>query len=224
MKENLDFNNKCLLFAGILERDLEALLSCLSARKKRYGKGDFIFSEGERPARVGLVLSGAVHILKEDVWGNQNVLTKIGEGDLFGEAVVCSGAEEFPVSAVAAKDTQALFLDYRRIITSCSSACAFHSRLIENMLGILAGKNMGLLSKMEHITKRTTREKLLSYLSEQSKQRGENAFDIPFNRQELADYLSVERSALSAELSKMQADGLVEFRKNHFKLLEGMDQ
>lgn len=168
---------------------------------------------------MAAVLAGRVHIVKEDIWGNQNLLAEVSQGDLLAEAVVCAGLEKFPVSAVAVEDTEALFIDYRRIITSCRAACAFHSRLIENMLHILAKKNIRLLDKLEHITKRTTRDKVLSYLAAQAKQTHGKTCDIPFNRRQLADYLSVERSALSAELSKMREAGLIAFHKNHFELL-----
>ena len=209
----------CPLFVGFTEAEFGALLQCLAASRRRYERGGFIFSAGERPGAMGVVLAGRVHILKEDAWGNQNLLADIGGGDLFAEAIACAGIDAFPVSAVAAEDSDILLLDYQRVVHPCGSACALHSRIIENMLRILARKNLLLVDKIEHITQRTTRGKLLSYLSEQSRKCGSRAFDIPFNRQQMADYLSVERSALSAELGKMRQDGLIAFRKNHFELL-----
>jgi CRP-like cAMP-binding protein len=210
----------CPLFTGISEADLTLLLGCLTAKRQGYAKGAFIFSAGQRPDAVGIVVSGRVHIVKEDIQGNQNLIAEIRAGDLLAEAIVCAGVEKFPISAAAVEDTEMLFIDYRRIIASCTSACSFHTALIANMLRVLARKNMLLVDKLEHLTKRTTRDKLLSYLSGQAKERGSQAFDIPFNRQQLADYLSVERSALSAELSRMRDDGLIVFRKNHFEMLE----
>jgi CRP-like cAMP-binding protein len=139
---------------------------------------------------------------------------------MFAEAVVCGGVGVLPVTVVAAADTEVMFLDFQRIITTCSSACVFHTLLIRNMIGVFVRKNIMLTSKMEHITKRTTREKLLSYLSGQSRLYGSESFEISFDRQELADYLSVERSALSAEMSRLKADGIIKYRKNHFELLK----
>jgi CRP-like cAMP-binding protein len=165
------------------------------------------------------VVKGRLHIVNEDYWGNRSLLTEALPGDVFAEAAVCAGSVALPVSVVAAEGTDVLQLDYRRIITTCTSACAFHTSLVENMLKILAQKNLALVEKIEHITKRTTQKKLLSYLSEVAKHTGKGEFDIPYNRQELADYLAVERSALSAELSKMQDMGLLRFQKNHFVLL-----
>jgi CRP-like cAMP-binding protein len=132
---------------------------------------------------------------------------------------VCSGNARIPVSVVAKEETEVLFIDCKRIVTSCSSACAFHSKLIRNMLTILAQKNLQMSAKMEHITKRTTKEKLLSYLTEMARQKNSRAFDIPYNRQELADYLSVERSALSAEMSKLKQSGIIDYKKNHIEML-----
>ncbi|MDR1135416.1 MAG: helix-turn-helix domain-containing protein, partial [Clostridiales Family XIII bacterium] len=137
--------------------------------------------------------------------------------------VVCGGVGVLPVTVVAAADTEVCFMDFQRVISTCSSACMFHTLLIRNMIGVFARKNIMLAGKMEHITKRTTREKLLSYLSEQSKLRGNKSFEIPFDRQGLADYLSVERSALSAEMSRLKAERIISYRKSHFELLERYD-
>ncbi|MDR3051063.1 MAG: Crp/Fnr family transcriptional regulator [Oscillospiraceae bacterium] len=215
---------KCPLFAGIEASDLAAMLGCLSAVKRQYSKGSFVFSAGDAAAFVGIVLFGRVHILKEDFWGNRTILSEITPPQLFGEAFACAGETALPVSAMVVEDSEILMLDYRRMVATCSSACSFHTAFIKNMMLILAQRNRALVEKMEHITRRTTREKLLSYLSEQVKRQGTNAIDIPFDRQELADYLAVERSALSAELSKMRDAGLLRFHKNHFVLLgEGVN-
>jgi CRP-like cAMP-binding protein len=139
---------------------------------------------------------------------------------MFAESIVCGGIGVMPVSVMSAAATEVLFIDFQRIITTCPSSCGFHTLLIRNMIGIFARKNVMLIGKMEHITKRTTREKLLSYLSEQSKLHGSRSFKIPLDRQGLADYLSVERSALSAEMSRVKADGIINYRKNHFELSE----
>jgi CRP-like cAMP-binding protein len=139
---------------------------------------------------------------------------------LFAEAVVCSGMGRIPASVVAREKSEIFFADYKRVVTSCPSSCAFHSKLIRNMLGILARKNIMMSTKLEHITKRTIKEKLLSYLAEQAKRKGSRSFEIPYNRQELADYLSVERSALSAEMSKLKSGGVIDYRKNSFELLK----
>jgi len=218
MKNVFDNVQKCVLFKNMPESDLRSLLSCLGGKTRRYKKGEFICRAEDTLETVGIVLSGTVHIITEDFWGNRSLLGEAEEGDTFAEAFACAGISNMPVSVLAAQNAEVLWLNYRRIITSCTSACAFHAALIENMLKILAQKNISMLKKLEHVTRRTTREKLLSYLSEQAKLAGGDEFDIPFDRQQLADYLAVERSAMSAELSKMRADGLLEFRKNRFTL------
>ena len=219
MEKYLPMLKKCPLFAGIATDELRTLLNCLSAQEKKYEKGSYIFMSGEIITLIGLVLCGSVHIIREDYWGNRAILARVEQGGLFSEAFSCAEAKKLPVSIFAAETTVVLLIDYRKIITACSSACLFHTGLIRNMLQILAEKNVILTQKMEFITQRTTREKLLSYLSAQARQAGSGAFAIPFNRQELAEYLSVDRSAMSKELSKMQEEGILTFRRNQFELL-----
>ncbi|MDR3053486.1 MAG: Crp/Fnr family transcriptional regulator [Coriobacteriales bacterium] len=210
---------RCPLFRGINEADLATLLSCLGATRASVAKGGFVFRAGDAARKVGVVLSGDIHIMQEDFWGNRSILARIEPGELFAEAFSCSQIDTLPVSVVATRPSEVLLVDYKRIITTCSSACTFHASLIHNMLRILARNNIGLTQKMEHITQRSTREKLFSYLSAQAKQAGSNRFCIPFDRQELADYLSVDRSAMSSELGKMRDAGILRFEKNRFELL-----
>lgn len=160
-----------------------------------------------------------MHVIREDFWGKRKIVSRIDPGGLFGEAFACAGTESLPVSVMAAEDSEVLFINCRRITTPCEQVCSFHIDLSRNLALLLAEKNIALIQKMEYITQPTTREKLLAYLSEQARLAGEKTFEIPFNREELADYLSVERSAMSAELSKMRKDGLIIFRKNRFELV-----
>lgn len=206
------------LFQGIDEKEITSMLGCLSAVRRNYHKGETVFQRGERIDSVALLLEGSIHIQKEDYWGNLSILNEITEGEIFGEVYACLGSEEILNNAVAVKDSEVLFLDVKRILTMCPSACPFHGRLIRNLLSVLAQKNKMLTQKMKHMSKRTTREKLLSYLSEQSQRAGSPVFDIPFNRQQLADFLSVDRSAMSAELGRMRDEGILSFERSHFEL------
>jgi CRP-like cAMP-binding protein len=208
----------CPLFLGIDGAELHTLLDCLSASKKRYKKGGFIFRAEENVTSVGVVLSGSVHVIQEDFWGNRTILARIGPGGLFGEAFSCAEVDKLPVSVMAAESAEILFIDYKRIVTTCSSSCSFHTGLIKNMMHILARKNVLLTQKIEFVTQRTTKDKLLAYLSAQARQAASDTFEIPFSRQELADYLSVDRSAMSNELCKMRDEGILRFHKNHFEL------
>lgn len=217
MKTSYQILQNCRLFSEIKESDFKALLECLSARQRQYKKNSFIFRAGDAMDFVGIVLAGAVHIVREDFWGKRAIVARIEEGAVFGEAFACAGVK-LPVSIIAAEESDVLLISSKRITGTCSSACVFHTMLIKNLTLLLAGKNIALIQKLEHITQASTREKLLSYLSEEARLAGKSTFDIPFNREELADYLSVERSAMSAELSRMQKDGLVQYRKNHFEL------
>lgn len=222
MKKYLHLLSKTKLFFGIAEEEIEAMLNCLSADKCSYQKGEYVFHRGERIDRVALLLEGCIHIQKEDYWGNLSILNEISEGEVFGEVYACLGNEEMRNNAVAVKNSEVIFLDINRILTTCPSACSFHGRLIRNLLAVMASKNRILTQKLEHMSRRTTREKLLSYLSEQSLKAKSSSFDIPFNRQQLADFLSVDRSAMSNELCKMRDEGILEFNRNHFTL--GVDQ
>jgi len=210
----------CPLFADIAEDQLAQLLVCLSAKRQTYQKDAFIFRVQEPAVHVGIVLSGGANVIQEDFWGSRAILTHAAPGELFGEAFACAGegAKRLPVSVIAAEASEILLVDYRKIVTVCSSACGFHARLISNMLQILAEKNIMLTRKMEYLSKRSLRAKLLAYLSSQAVRAGKNTVEIPFDRQELADYLGAERSALSRELGSMKRDGLLDYKKNKFTL------
>ncbi len=215
-----DVLKKCPLCAGIADDELGALLDCLRAAPKSYAKDDFVFLAGERAGAMGIVLSGVLHIVQEDFWGRRAILARLPPGELFGEAFACAGLERLPVSVLAAEAAEILLLDYGKIIAPCARNCSFHARIINNMLRILARKNVMLVQKIEHLTRRSTREKLLSYLSGRARETGQNSFAIPFNRQELADYLAVDRSAMSNELSKMRDEGILDFSRNEFELFK----
>ncbi len=212
------------LFSGIADQDLSSLLSCLSAVVKSYKKDEIIFLSGQPAKSVGIICLGSVHVFKEDFIGNRTIISALSAGELFGESYACAQTSSIPVSVMATTDSKIMLIDYRKIITTCPTTCTFHSRLVENMLGILAYKNVALGQKVDVISRRTTREKLIAFLSEQARKLETNCFTIPFNRQELADYLCVERSAMSAELSKMQKSGIIETNKNEFKLLNMPDE
>ena len=173
---------------------------------------------GGRADQVGMVLSGSVLVFSDDFWGNRTIMAHVERGGLFGEAFSFARVEALPVSVTAAEKTEVLFINCERMITVCPSACEFHNRLVRNMLKILAEKNMALTQKIGHMGKRSTREKILSYLSEQAALHGSAAFSIPFDRQQLADYLCVERSAMSAVLSKLREEGVLEVERNRFRL------
>jgi CRP-like cAMP-binding protein len=209
----------CPLFDGISDGNLLALLNCVKARRSVYDKNDFICVAGDEVSSLCVVIAGEVHVMLEDYWGGRAIIACVGPGELFAEAFSCAGIKEIPVSVMASERSEILFVDFARAVQTCSSSCEFHSWLVRNMLRIIALKNVSLTRKIEHVTRRTTREKLLSYLSERAKIAGSSSFDIPFSRQELADYLSVERSAMSGELSKMRGENILRCEKNHFELL-----
>ena len=207
------------LFAGVGEEELNAMLGCLSAVKRTYPKGSYVFHEGERLQHLALLMEGKLHVQKDDYWGNHTIVNIILPGELFGEAYATPDSGPLLNDVVAMEDSVVLLLDFQKMMTVCSSACRFHSMVIQNLFLILSSRNRHLTQKLGHMAQRTTREKLLSYLSEESKRNGSLSFDIPFNRQQLADFLAVDRSAMSGELGRMRDDGLLTFDKNHFTLL-----
>ena len=219
MKNFMEVLEGCALFAQIAPSDLGALLDCLGAQKILFGKGQQILSEGDAARFVGIVLQGCVQIEKVDYYGNRSILARAGAGELFAESFACSKAAHMPVSVVATEDTYVMLIDCRRITTGCSNACGFHSRLIANLLEVVADRNLQMNQKIEITAKRTTRAKIMAYLLSQAKLCGSDSFTIPFDRQALADYLQVERSAMSAEIGKLRNEGILESKKNHFRLL-----
>ena len=218
MKDFLPMIRASRLFSGVSEQELEAMLACLRPETKDYPKDAFVLRAGDTAEAVGLVLSGTILMLQEDVWGNRNILSKAGPGQIFAAAYACAPGSVLNVSVLAETPVTVLFLNVGRVLTLCPAACAHHSRIIRNLLGELAGKNLRLEEKLTHMGQRTTRAKIMSYLSAEAQRLGTYELDIPFSRQQLADYLGVERSGLSLELGKMKQDGLLEFHKNHFEL------
>ena len=218
MKDFLPVIRSSTLFSGISEEEVTAILSCLNAEERSFPKEAFVLCAGDTAGSIGLVLSGSVLVIQEDIWGNRNILSKAGPGQTFAAAFACAPGSVLNVSVVAETPVTALFLDVKRILTVCPSACAHHSRIIRNLLGELAEKNLRFGEKLTHMGQRTTRSKLMSYLSAEAQRRGAVEFDIPFSRQQLADFLAVERSGLSLELGKMKQDGLLDFHKSHFVL------
>lgn len=219
MKDYFPVLRQCPLFEGIDEADIPGLLACLQANAAAFTKGQTVFAEGASSGKVGIVLSGCVQVAKEDYYGNRSILAQMEPAEMFGESFACAGVTELPVSVCAAEDTRVLLIDCHRITTSCSNACGFHNQMIHNLLRIVAQNNLRMNQKLEILQRRTTREKLMTYLLMHAKKQGSNRFTIPFDRQALADYLGVERSAMSAEISKLRAEGVLESEKNRFVLL-----
>jgi CRP/FNR family transcriptional regulator, dissimilatory nitrate respiration regulator len=204
------------LFEGIGEKDMASLLECLPHRLFSARKGRIVIREGDAVDSVGIVLSGFIQVLRVDDSGNRVIQAGFSRGDIFAESLVCAGLERSPVRVVASEASELLFFPYRKLIGPCGAGCSYHTKLVENLVGIIARKNLMLNGKLAILSKRTIREKLLAYLSEARAAGGSAAFTIPFTRGELADYLCVDRSALSRELSNMRDEGLLLFDRKSF--------
>lgn len=206
------------LFHGLVPTEIDSILHCLSAREQRYAKGTYLFHEGDSIHEVGIVTEGSLHLIKEDYWGNRALLSRIGEGEAFAEVFACLDTP-LTFEVLAAEESQILFVDVHRMLTSCSIACPFHQRLMHNFLSLLAEKNRELAQKVDVLAQRSIRSKLMAYLSMQAKIHQAVSFSIPFTRQQLADYLGIDRSAMTVELGKMVREGILRMEKNHFELL-----
>ena len=219
MQKYFTILKKVMLFQNIKQEDMPSLLRCLHANVQHYSKAAFLLVAGDAVTNVGIVLKGQAHVLREDINGNQLIVTELQTGDLFAETFACIQTEYCPVTVAAMTDCTVLWLDYRRVIMPCTNLCSHHAELVGNMLRQLAMKNLKLNSRLEVLSKRSIRERLLVYLEMQAEKMGSREFSIPFNRNELADYLCIDRSAMSRELSNLRREGVLHFEKNRFKLL-----
>lgn len=206
------------LFRGIAEEEIHSLLQCLAATKEEYKKGDVILGEGTTTESLGIVLSGMAIISCSDIWGNNSILGNVAPGAVFGEVYACIPGEPLRIAVSAAEDTKVLFMNVGKVLSTCSSACPFHTKLVRNLLTVCAHKSLELSQRILHTSSKSIRGRLMSYFSECAKRAGKRSFQIPFNRQQLADYLGVDRSAMSNELSKMQKEGMIEYSRNQFLL------
>ncbi|MGN1304503.1 MAG: Crp/Fnr family transcriptional regulator [Oscillospiraceae bacterium] len=219
MKKYISILKNTTLFSGASEEETELMLSCLRARLCTYEKGEFVLHEGEYIERLMILVEGEMHIQRDDHWGNRSIISTVGVGEMFGEAYCAPESGPLLNDVLAVEDSAVIFLDIAKLLTVCPNGCSFHELAVKNLFFAISEKNRRLVRKLDFMSRRTTREKLIAYLSEESKRQNSSAFSIPFNRRQLADFLAVDRSAMSNELCKMRDEGLIEFEKNRFKLL-----
>ncbi len=218
MKRYVSLLQHTQLFAGVKTGEIDAMLGCLGAIYKTYRKGEYVFRQGEHVDKIMVLVEGQLHVQRDDYWGNSNIINIIDVGEMFGEAYAAPDSGAILNNVIAVSDSAVLFFDARRILTTCSSACHFHSLVVQNLVFSISEKNRKLVQKLGHMSHRTTREKLMSYLSDEASRQNNATFTIPLNRQQLADFLSVDRSAMSHELGKMRDEGMLTFHKNRFTL------
>ena len=207
------------LFYGIKPDELNAMLGCIGYHIGTFKKGDIVAFESDHLKHIGILISGVVDMVKEDLWGNKTMLLRMRKDESFGETFACGSDNLSVVTFIVSENAKILFIPFDRVMHSCTMACQFHHRLIENMVKVIADKNRDLMRKVDVVSKRTIREKLLAYLSIQAQLQNSRYFQIPLGRVELAEYLCVDRSALTRELAKMKADGLIDYDKNCFRIL-----
>lgn len=207
------------LFEGIKPEEFKKTLNCINAFEKSYHKGAYIIMQGDKVTNLGMVISGKIDIAKENIYGNRRLITTIEKDMIFAESLAAAGLEESPISAVAKEDSRILFIPLDRMLVMCSNSCTFHNQLITNMVKMLATKNLMLTQKLDYLTSRTTRERVAKYFIDTANRAGKTTIKIPYNRNQLAEYLGVDRSVLSRELSKLKQEGILEFDKNTFHII-----
>ncbi len=220
MEKYLEILKKCPLFDNINDDNLIRMLGCFGAKVENFDKKYTIFAEGKPAKYIGIVLSGEAQIIQIDYFGNRSILSNIEPSEMFAEAFACAETESIPVTVIANEPCEIMLIDCSHILHTCSNNCGFHQQLIFNLMKDLATKTIMFHQKIEIASRRTTRDKLMCYLLLQAKKAGKSSFTIPFDRQELADYLEVDRSGLSAEISKMRAEGIIKCNKNNFELIK----
>lgn len=220
MEQYIPVLKKCALFRHIEEKEIRPLLGCLGAQVKSFSADDYVFLAGDEINAVGIVLSGIVEIMKENLAGNKHIVAFLGPSDMFAEGIVCTMKRISPVTARIKEEAKVLFIPYERIIKSCGNSCNFHISMIQNMMVVLGEKNVNLNRKLELLTLKGMREKIASYLINESVERGSAMFQIMLNRTELADYLNVSRTSMCRELARMKDEGLIDYYGNSFKLVD----
>ena len=218
MEKYFDVLSKCILFKNINKDDLLSVIKCLGGIVKSYSKDDIIISEGDNADILGVILEGSVHITRIDYYGNRDIIAGFKKGEIFGETISILDNNKMLVNVIADEDTKVLIIKMKKILSPCDKPCYFHKEILLNLLHALAKKNIMFNKKIEIMSKKTTKEKLMCYLSFQAKENNSSEFEIPFNRQELADYLGVERSGLSVEINKLKKEGIIYSNKNYFKI------
>lgn len=205
------------MLRGIDESEFDGVLKTLGAYKKSFPKNHIIRHSETEVNVIGIIIKGLVYFSKCDINGNRIILSEIGAGKSFGESLTFTRAQNSPIIITAAKDTTVIFFPSKNIL---NQPCGYKYRdlILENVIRLLAEKVMLLQMKIDILSQKTTKEKLLLYFEYESKTAGSNSFKINFSRDELADFLSLNSSALSRELSKMRDEGIITFKKNKFVL------
>lgn len=208
------------LFEKIEKESIGHLLNCLGIQVKSYEEQHIIIELESCVNEIGVVIEGEVEIVKENRLGDRMIVGILGEGQIFGEGIVCTKKRLSPVTVRTKTKAKIAVVPYERIIMTCGERCSFHKQLIQNMLYVLGEKNYHLNQKIDYLILKGMREKLALYLLEQSYREGKSSFSIGLNRNDLAEYLNVSRSAMSRELSRMKEEGLIDYYKNSFKIID----
>lgn len=220
MEKYIEVIKKCALFRNINDENFVNLLSCLDSNVKTVKENEYIFLAGDKVNQVGIVLEGAVEVMKENLAGNKHIVAFLEPSDMFAEGIVCTISRISPVTVRAREVSKVLCIPYERITKSCGNVCSYHISLIQNMMAVLGEKNVNLNYKLELLTLKGMREKIASFLIKEAKNKGASIFNLLLNRTEMADYLNVSRTSMCRELARMKEEGLIDYYGNSFKILD----
>lgn len=225
MRDYSEILKKVSLFDSIKTDEINSIVTNLGARVKKYDKDEYIRHIGDPSDFVGIVLSGSIQIVQDDYYGNRSITATFGEGEIFGEAFACAGVKVLPVGILSCEESKIMFISKTTLLNACNGDCRCgcsrnsHHTIISNLLKSVASKNILLNRKLQYSSHKTTSEKIMAYLNDQARINESDSFTIPFNRQELADYLGVERSAMSVEINKLVRAGVIETKRSYFRLI-----
>lgn len=223
MKKNFEFMKKCPLFDKIDDKELNIIFNSRYTKVSSFPKNQIIIAEGDSTDHIGIVLSGAVQIVRNDYFGNRSIIAHIEPPEIFAEVFAFSDTKAMPVSVISTAESRIMLIDLKNLLNGISDETAFYAKLTNNLLKLITEKNLKLNEKIEIISKRTTREKLMTFLTSQAKLNQSDTFTIPYDRQALADFLEIDRSAMSAEISKLRAEGIIGSSRSTFKLIKNMN-
>lgn len=223
MKKDFELIKKCPLFDKMDDEELNAILKSPHTKIQDFSKNHTVIAEGSNADHVWIVLSGAVQIIRNNYYGNRSIIALINPSQIFAEVFVFSKTETMPVSVVSVTDSRIMLIKLKNILNHNPERNSFYTKLTSNLLRLVTEKNLKLNEKIEIISKHTTREKIMAFLMSQAKLNGSDCFTIPYDRQALADFLEVDRSAMSAEISKLRAEGIIASKRSQFRLISNND-
>ena len=221
---NFEFLSETDLFRGIEPNDIKDMINSFNPKTKTYAKNEVIFAVSANESKIGIVMNGSVNMVVNHPWGTQSIFGRTERGGIIGGANAVFDKKPLICDTVAAENCEVMFFDMYTLLTIRKDSHKCHNKVIYNIMDIAAGKCLKFVTRMIHTSPKSLRERIMSYLAEQAMINGSNKFKVPFGRQQMADYLNVNRAAMCGELSKMQQERMIKFHKFDFEIFFGNKQ